>query len=239
MVGSFGINGGSYSLSLDAGGEDTINFYDAGDLVYGDTEQESLQPFEAHTWFFEGKFGDEVIIDVEPHAPALDLEVWLLDQELNRLAAQDEFLQGEPEMLRLLLPSDGQFVVLIRDFNGISGDYVVRLSAMPVATPEARGLMQYGQTVSGVLDMQHTVVYYFEGRENETIQVELEPVSPESDFSFGLLAPNGRSRYQIDETSTGSPETFITTLDETGTWGLVISEFFDEGGDYALTINRQ
>ena len=51
-------------------------------------------------------------------------------------------------------------------------------------------------------------------------------------FSFG-------GRYQIDESSTGKPETFITTLDETGTWGLVISEFFDEGGDYALTINRQ
>ncbi|MBE2222982.1 MAG: PPC domain-containing protein [Anaerolineae bacterium] len=239
MVGSFGLNGGSYTLSLDAGGEDTANFYDAGDLIYGDKKQETLQMHEAHTWFFEGKSGDEVIIEVEPLAPALDLDVWFLDQDLNRLAAQDEFLQGEPEMLRTLLPADGQYVVLIRDFNGIPGDYVIRLSAVPVATPEARGIIQYGQTVSGVLDMQHTVVYYFEGRRNETIQVELEPVSLESDFAFALLGPNGRSRHQIDEQSTGHPETFITTLDADGLWGIVISEFFDEGGDYALTINRQ
>jgi hypothetical protein len=239
MVGSFGLNGGSYTLSLDEGGEDTANFYDAGDLIYGDGKQETLQPHEAHTWFFEGKSGDEVIVDVEPLAPALDLDVWLLDQELNRLAAQDESLQGEPEMLRMLLPADGQFVILIRDFNGIPGDYVIRLSAMPVATPEARGLVQFGQTVNGVLEMQHTVVYYFEGRQNETIQVELDPISLESDFAFTLLGPNGRSRHQIDERSTGHPETFITTLDEDGLWGIVISEFFNEGGDYALTLNRQ
>ena len=100
-------------------------------------------------------------------------------------------------------------------------------------------MLLYGQPVSGVLEMAHTVVYYFEGRRNETIQVMLNPVSLESDFSFALLGPNGRSRYQIDETATGQPETFITTLDEDGTWGIVISEFFDEGGDYALTINRQ
>ena len=239
LVGSFGLNGGSYTLSLDEGGEETANFYDAGDLVYGDSKQETLQVHEAHTWFFEGKSRDTVIIDVEPLSPALDLDVWLLDQDLNRLAVQDEFLQGEPELLQAVLPLDGQYVVLIREFDGISGDYVVRLAAMPVATPEARGVMAYGQTVSGVLDMQHTVVYYFEGRQNETIQVQLEPVSLESDFALTLVGPNGRSRYQIDEMATGHAETFITTLDENGLWGLVISEFFDEGGDYALTINRQ
>jgi hypothetical protein len=239
LVSSFGVNGGSYTLSLDEGGEDTANFYDAGDLVYGDSKQETLQVHEAHTWFFEGKAGDDVLINVEPHSPALDLEVWLLDQNLDRLAAQDAFLQGESEMLQTVLPLDGQYVVLIRDFNGIAGDYVVRLAAMPVATPEARGLVQYGETVNGVVEMSHTVVYYFEGRQNETIQVELVPVSLESDFAFNLLEPNGRSRFEIDETATGHPETLITTLDEDGMWGIVISEFFDEGGDYALTINRQ
>lgn len=239
MVGSFGNNGGPYTLSLDEGDEETSNFYDAGDLFYGDSKQETLQAYEAHTWFFEGKAGDDVVVDVEPLAPALDLDVWLLDQDLNRITAQDDFLQGEPESLRTVLPDDGQYVVLIRDFNGILGDYIVRLSAVPVATPEARGMLNYGQPVTGVLDMSHTIVYYFEGRIGETIQVELTPVSLESDFAFDLLGPNGRSRFQIDETATGHSETFITTLDEDGTWGIVIREFFDEGGDYALTINRQ
>ncbi len=238
-VGSFGVNGGAFTLSLDEGGEDTANFYDAGDLSYGESKQETLQAYEAHTWFFEGKAGDEVILEVEPQDPALDLDIWLLDQELNRLAAQDELLQGEPESLRMVLSSDGQYILLIRDFNGIPGNYVVRLSAVPMATPEGRGMMQYGQTVTGVLDMKHTVVYYFEGQQNETIQVELLPISLESDFALTILGPNGRSRYQIDETATGHPETFITVLDEDGMWGIVISEFFDEGGDYALTLSRQ
>ncbi len=239
LVGSFGLNGGAFTLSLDEGGEDTTNFYDAGDLSYGQSKQETLQAYEAHTWFFEGKSGDEVIIEVEPQDPALDLDIWLLDHDLNRLAVQDEFLQGEPERLRMVLSEDGQYILLIRDFNGIPGNYVVRLAAVPVATPEGRGMMEYGQTVSGVLDMRHTVVYYFEGQRNETVQLELLPITVESDFALTILGPNGRSRYQIDETATGHSETFITTLDEDGVWGIVISEFFDEGGDYALTLSRQ
>ncbi|MFO7682306.1 MAG: hypothetical protein R6X34_19880 [Chloroflexota bacterium] len=239
LVSGFSGNHGSYTLSLDEGGEATVNFYDAGDLVYGDNKQETLRAHEAHTWFFEGKTGDVVVVNVEPLSPSLDLDVWLLDQNLNRLAAQDAFLQGEAEMLSQTLLADGQYVILVRDFNGITGDYVIRLSAMPLATPEPRGILQFGEPVTGVLDMKQTVVYYFEGRQNETIQIELAPVSPESDFVFTLLGPNGRSRYQIDEESTGRPETVITTLDADGVWGIVVSEFFDEGGEYALTVSRQ
>jgi len=239
FISSFGNNAGSYTLSLDEGGEDTVNFYDAGDLTYGESKQESLQAYEAHTWFFEGKTGDAVMVTVEPLAPSLDLDIWLLDQDLNRLIAQDEFLQGQTETLSLALPRDGQYVILVREFNGISGDYVIRLSAMPVATPEPRGVLQFGQSVAGVLEMKHTVVYYFEGVQNDTIQIELAPISLESDFAFTLLAPNGRSRYQIDEEATGHTETLITTLDASGTWGIVVTEFFDEGGEYALTLNRQ
>lgn len=239
LVSGFGGNNGSYTLSLDEGGEDTANFYDAGDLAYGDNKQETLQANEAHTWFFEGKTGDDVIINVEPQSPSMDLDVWLLDQDLNRLAAQDAFLQGEAEMLSQTLLADGQYVILVRDFNGIPGGYVIRLSAMPLATPEPRGMLQFGEPVTGVLDMKQTVVYYFEGRQDETIQIELAPVSLESDLMFTLVGPNGRSRYKIDEESTGRAETVITTLDADGVWGIVVSEFFDEGGEYALTISRQ
>jgi hypothetical protein len=238
QVSSFGANSGAYTISLGEGGEDTANFYDAGDLVYGDNRQETLQAYEAHTWFFEGKTGDEVVVELEPLDPALDLEVWLLDQELNRLAVADEFLQGEGERLTVNLPADGQYLILARDFNGVAGDYVIRLAAMVMATPEPRGTLLFGETVTGSLDMGETAVYYFDARQNETIHIELSPISPESDFAFTLLGPNGRAVQQVDNESTGKPEAFATTLPESGLWGIVISEFFDEGGDYALTISK-
>ncbi|HUM70278.1 MAG TPA: hypothetical protein PLK31_15710, partial [Chloroflexota bacterium] len=57
VVRSFAGGGGSYTLSLDKGGEGTLNLYDAGDLAYGDTHQEMLQENETHAWFFHGRAG--------------------------------------------------------------------------------------------------------------------------------------------------------------------------------------
>ncbi|MBK8988549.1 MAG: PPC domain-containing protein [Chloroflexi bacterium] len=118
LVQSFAGNSGPYTLSLNEGGESTANFYDAGDLTYGDLRQETLRAHEAHAWFFSGKSGDLVMIEVKPLNPTLDLELWLLDESINRLATQDNFLQNENELIDVTLPGDGQYLILVRDFNG-------------------------------------------------------------------------------------------------------------------------
>src|SRR5690606_19466367 len=84
-VAGFGGNGGPYTLSLAEGVDETTNFYDAGDLLYAQSREESLRSNEAHAWFFNGRQGDEVEIVVTPLRSDLDLHVWLLSPETERL----------------------------------------------------------------------------------------------------------------------------------------------------------
>jgi len=239
LVQSFAGNSGPYTLSLDEGGESTANFYDAGDLVYGDIRQESLRSHEAHAWFFTGKTGDMVMVEVKPLNPTLDLEVWLLDESINRIAAQDTFLQGENELIDITLPRDGQFLILVRDFNGAPGEYEIRLAALPVATPVAMGLLELGSSVSGVLEPGQSLVYYFDGLQNDTISFDLTVETPSSDLALTLLDPNGRAYMRLDEGQAGQPENSAVTLPENGRWGILIDEFFDEGGGFTLNVAAQ
>ncbi len=239
LVQSFAGNNGSYTLSLDEGGESTANFYDAGDLAYGDIRQENLRSQEAHAWFFSGKTGDMVMIEVKPLNPTLDLEIWLLDANINRIAAQDTFLQGENELIDITLPQDGQYLILVRDFNGAPGNYEIRLAALPVATPVALGLLELGGSVAGVLEPDQSIVYYFDGQQNTTIRLELTAQTATSDLALTLLDPNGRAYVRVDEGQAGQPESYTLTLPENGRWGILIDEFFDEGGGYTLSVAPQ
>lgn len=239
MVLSFAGNAGSYTLSLDEGGESTANFYDAGDLTYGEVHRENLRAFEAHAWFFNGKTGDMVMIEVKPLNPTLDLEIWLLDTNINRLAARDNFLQGENELLDLSLPQDGQYLILVRDYNGAPGDYEIRLAALPVATPVAMGNLTVGESQTGVLQPGQTLVFYFDGTQNETIRFDLAVGTPASDFNLTILDPDGRAFTRVDEGQAGEPESYSLLLPRNGRWGIMLKEFFDEGGSYTLTLSRQ
>ncbi|MCB8984192.1 MAG: hypothetical protein H6659_10220 [Ardenticatenaceae bacterium] len=239
LVQSFAGNSGSYTISLDEGGESTANFYDAGDLAYGDIRQENLRSHEAHAWFFNGRTGDMVMVEVKPLNPTLDLEIWLLDENVNRIAAQDTFLQGENELIDVTLPGDGQYLILVRDFNGAPGEYEIRLAALPVATPVAMGVLELGSSVSGVLEPDQSVVYYFDGLQNETVHLDLTVETPGSDLAITLLGPDGRAYVRIDDGQAGQPESTTITLPENGRWGILIDEFFDEGGGYTLSAAPQ
>ncbi len=127
VVSSFAGNGGRYALSLDAGGDNTANFYDAGDLAYGERKQETFQPYEAHVWFFTGRAGDNIAVQAAPLDDNLDLDVWLLDAAANRLAAQDAAQAGGAETVAFTLTQDGQYLIFIREVFGSAGPYEVSL----------------------------------------------------------------------------------------------------------------
>lgn len=127
-VSSFAGNGGRYALSLDTGGDSTANFYDAGDLTYGETRSETFQPFEAHVWFFTGLAGDQITLTAAPLDEDLDLDIWLLDAEANRLTAQDTAQVGGTETLTYTLPQDGQYLIFVREFFGKTGPYQISLT---------------------------------------------------------------------------------------------------------------
>lgn len=239
VVSSFAGDGGAYSLSLDRGGEDTLNFYDAGDLAFGQTAQESLMPNEAHAWFFNGRQGDSVAVVATPLDSNLDLDIWLLDPDIERIAQQDVFLAGEPERIEQIIPEDGQYLILVSDFNGLPGPYEIMLTANPVATPQANGVLQLGSPASDTLGPNQTNIWYFEGEAQDIVTIELSTVNSTADLAFDIVAPNGIRIRTVDEQTNGVAERLERfTLTEDGRWGIVVREFYNDGANYTLLVEE-
>ncbi len=234
----FDHNGGPYTLSLDEGEEVTLNFYDAGDLAYGETRQETLQPGEVHAWFFDGRRLDQITLSVTPLDASLDLDVWLLDPAIIRIAAADNFTAGETEVLTADLTQDGQFVALVREFEGVAGDYQIELTAVPAAAPIEAGRLRYGDEMSGSLPEGKTAVWRFFGNVDDVIDIFLTP-DGEADLIFWLINPQGIRVLEWDQSQAGEAETIGgVTLTADGFWGIVVKEFYGAASDYALLARR-
>jgi Bacterial pre-peptidase C-terminal domain len=236
----FAGNSGSYTLSLDQGGESTTNFYDAGELAYGDTKQEFLQEDEAHAWFLDGRLGDDITIVVSPLDNNLDLDVWLLDPEAQPLAMIDDFLSGQPETIDFVLPTNGQYIILVREFFGEPGDYEITLQLNDESETEIGGVIAYGDTVSGTVQSGKRVEWTFNGQIGDVINVTLRPTSLSRDLVFSLVDPSGNIVLNVDSALAGLPERLIAySLTADGQWTIVIQEFFNESSDYELTLLKQ
>ena len=239
MVRSFAGESGAYTLTLTESEEEVTNFYDAGDLVYGGMAMETLQPHEAHAWFFEGKAGDEVMVAVLPLAPQLDLEAWLLDPDVQLLVSEDAFPAGKSELIDTKLPADGQYIILVQDFNGAAGMYEIMLTAIPSITPINMGSLTLGQPVSGTLAAEDVVSWAFVGKAMEVVHVTLTPTDGQSDLLFWLQDPNGRRVATVDGAAGDGAETLTSfVLPQDGEWHIVLKSFFAEPGTYTLLVEN-
>jgi len=239
IISSFSGNGGGYSLSLDEGGEDTTNFYDAGDLTYGTSQQEALQANEAHAWFFTGKEGDEVELTVTPLNSLLDLDVWLLDPDIERLDTQDANSAGEKERIVYTLPRDGQYLVLVSEFFGMTGRYEIELAANVVDVPTNVGELSYSDPVAGILPANETVVWTFTAKEGDVLDFEVASTLPERDMLFYIQGPDGNRVLTVDNTDSGESERLsMFSIGVDGEWGIVVKEFYGDEAPYSLTVSR-
>jgi hypothetical protein len=100
-------------------------------------------------------------------------------------------------------------------------------------------VLPMGESQTGVLQPGQTLVFYFDGAQNETVRFDLAVGTPGSDFSLTILDPDGRAFARVDEGQAGDPESYTLLLPRNGRWGILLEEFFDEGGSYTLTLSRQ
>jgi hypothetical protein len=239
QVRSFAGNGGVYALALDEGGENTLNFFDAGDLSDGAVESETLRPSEAHAWFFEGRVGDEIAVEVIPRDDNLDLDVWLLDPSISKMAAEDSFAAGEPETIEWVLSQDGQYLVLVRDFFGQPGEYEIRFTSMLGNAPDVAGSLAYGETVTGTLSAGQSVVWRFRADTDDVIDFILTPLSADADMLLLLQDPVTNTVLESDAALEGEPEAVTGfTITSDGFWHVIVGEFFEEAASYTLSISR-
>jgi hypothetical protein len=239
IVSSFSGQGGGYTVSLDEAGVGIANFHDAGDLVYGDVKQESLQAQEAQAWFFQAQAGDAIVIEAQPLSPHLDLDIWLLDPAIERIGAADEFLAGQTERIEYHISEDGQYIVLVQEYNGQAGEYEISLQTAPLATPESAGALSYGDRVMGIVQQGGASAWSFNAQQGDVVDLGVQPLDAHSDLIVTLQGPDGAAVIEVDEKPAGEPELLLSfTISTSGPWQVVIREFFGEGGGYELGLQR-
>ncbi len=200
---------------------------------------ESLQPNEAHAWFFQGQGGDHILVRVTPLGPGLDPDVWLLDANLERVAAVDAFAAGEPETIELTLTADGQYLVLVRDFAGQPGDYEIALGAAPIATPENAGALNYGDSLIGAIKPDTAVAWSFNAQAGDVIDLTATPGESSSDLVVQLQGPDGLTVLAVDDASAGMAESIRAFIVPTaGAWRVVLREYFGQPASYRLALTR-
>ncbi len=237
IVREFNERGGDYTLSLDEGGAVLTNFYDAGNLAYGEVKGEDLQEDEAHAWFFVAEAGDEVTVVVTPLSPGADVVVWLLDPNLQRLVIQDEFFYGETETIVYTLPVAGQYVVLVQEFFSEASSYQIVLTGGNNNSVQLAGNIANGETVTGVVPVGQEIVWVFAAQTGDVVDVLLRPLDSFGDVVLVLRDPDNNVIMSIDAALAGEAESlndFEITID--GEWTLLLQEFFDEEVNYELTL---
>lgn len=240
IVRGFAGHGGTYMLALDEGGESTANFFDVGDLVYGDIRRETLRKDEAHAWFFNGRLGNEVTIEASPLEPTMDLDIWLLDPDLQELVMRDEHLSGEFERIEYKLPVTGQYLILVREFFGEPGGYELSLNAGGVDELEIAGTIVYSETTTGILESGRRDAWSFTGETDDVVDIILSPLEADRDLILLLVDPAGNAAITVDAALADSPERLVAfRLTSSGEWKIVVKEFFNEGSDYELLITRR
>ena len=241
VVNSFGDNGGRYTLAVDEGNEDVSNYYEAGDLPYGNSQQESLREDEIHAWYITGRAGDEITLDARPLDTYLDLDVWLLDPDARRLVMRDDTLAGQPERISYILPRDGIYIVVVQDFFGEAGSYELNLTVSGKNYLVEAGQVAYGETVQGSLLPGRGAIWYFAGEVDDVVRLVILPEeNSASDLVLSLRDPDNQPLIQVDEGLAGSHEELLSfRLTAKGTWAIIVQEYLDSGGRYTLILQKE
>ncbi len=234
-VRSFANATGKYRLSLSEGADDTVNFFDAGDLTYGAIQQQNLRPFEAQVWFFYGEEGDEIQISALPISPNMDLDLWLLDNQIQLLQRQDKNGVNEGEQISFRLPADGDYLILTQEFFGEEGGYEIRLSSAESAKLMEQEQLASNEPITVGLAAGKINVHSFAANFSDSLAVTLASDSPKSDFVLELVAPDSTIAFRLDDAFAGETEQIVAfVLPAGGIWQVRVSEFFDQGGEYRL-----
>jgi hypothetical protein len=211
----------------------------AGELVYGDSVSDELEPGEDHLWRFEGTEGDIVTILVETTSPDMDLVLELEDADGTVLTTADDNLSGESEEIRNYeLPDTGEYTIRVGDFWDEGGPYTLSLERGTGEEEEiSAGVIAFGETVEGTLDENRQALWTFSGEAEQAVTIVLQP-DEESDMSLELKDPDGVTLQVSDSGYSGEEERIEGLLPATGDYQIVVREYWGEAGTYTLTLSE-
>lgn len=210
----------------------------AGELAYGDSVSDELEPGEDHLWQFEGTEGDIVTILVETTSSEMDPVLELEDADGTVLTTADDNLSGESEEISdYELPDTGDYVIRVGDFWDEGGPYTLSLELGTGEEEEETtgGVIDFGETVEGALEEDQRAIWTFSGEAEQAVVIVAQP-DEESDLSLELKDPDGVTLEVSDSGYSGEEERIEGLLPAAGDYQIVVKEFWNEAATYTLTL---
>jgi hypothetical protein len=245
--------GGSYALEIvpSAGGGGGVgggegDWTAMGELELGQAVESSLDEGERQAWTLSAQSGDLLDITVNPLDAEMDVTFAVIAPNGSPLVTEyDEGFTGEAEeLLGLRLEWSGDYTIFVEEFWGEAGSYELLVERGTEDGGQGdileMGTLAYGEVGSGTLPAGENLyhLWSFEGAAGDVITVLVEPQSADADLMVGLLDPDGNVLLElVDETGSDEPEEISAyELPATGSFTIIVTEYWDEYAEYELTL---
>jgi hypothetical protein len=243
---------GEYELELRGGDEPLAavvppDAMEQGELVLDETFEATLAEGEKHAWFlYSAGVGDMVNITLTP-AEGQDMDMTLsviAPDGFIEVDELDDVSSGGAETVRcLVLGEPGDYIIVVDEYWDVAGDYSLYVSpceeGMGLYDLVEMGALSLGELVMETLAEGEQHAWTFEAVAGDVIDIFLSPVDTGMDMVLSLSAPDGSLLLdQLDKTSIDEDEEVLgLELDLDGEYTVIVEEFWDEPGDYALSVN--
>lgn len=245
--------GGSYTLEVvpseerKGTGTGEVDWTANGEIELGQKVESWLDAGERHAWIFAAKSDDLLDITVTPLDGEIDVTFSVIAPNGSPLVAQyDEGFTGEAEELDgLRFEWSGDYTIVIEEFWGEAGSYELSVELATEDSGEGdildMGSLAYGEVGTGTLPANENLyhLWSFEGAAGDFVSVLVEPQSMDADLMLGLLDPDGTVLVElVDETGSDEPEQITHfELPRTGTFTIIVTEYWDEYAEYRVTLD--
>lgn len=247
---SLGVTEGNFELALQRVGVLSVAgvFLNYGDSVVGLVDEQSPQV----NYTFEARRGDIVNVRMQRISGNLDPYVYIMDENGQVLAANDDqggLLDAAIEDFLILDP--GTYTIVATRFGEAAGmtegSFVLTLETAPTSglglSPEAALLLRYGDELRGSLDDEAYVRYYtFGAQRGDIVTISMTRASGSLDPLLVLLSSRQEVLAEDDDSGAGNNaliQSFI--IPETGTYYVLATRFNraegETAGDYLIRLD--
>jgi serine/threonine protein kinase len=181
---------------------------------------------------------------VQP-AGDLDLVIEIIDGNGDTFLTVDQFAEGGAEVFTFTPPTlAGDYFVVVREFNGQSGDYTITLDG----TPAIFFVVDAGDSIAGRVEGDNTASFFIQGFAGRTLTVEVTP-----DSNFDVVVQLFRDTDIVTAIDTGvlpdplvltdgfvegGRETLTYTFSQTGVFIIDVVGFDGDAGTFTMTISQ-
>lgn len=133
------------------------------------------------------------------------------------------------------LTQTGTYTALVDVFSGGTGAYALALERLIEPSPNAQAI-EYGELAEGQIDPEGELdLFFFAGIAGETVLLQVAWQSGSARPCVQLIAPNNERTQACSNAFTNRID---MTLDQTGTYTVLIEVFFGGTANYTFTLER-